>query len=123
MFVLTYVSCAFAALLAIVHSQTFSSTCCDIDPSTVSATDRTAACGVQRQSCDTLCGGDTEKNTCDSNTLDYECQCTVGIRPAVGDYSSTIPSFKCSWWKSQCITNAVNDLSAQQACQAVECAQ
>ncbi|KAL0254689.1 hypothetical protein SLS55_009211 [Diplodia seriata] len=92
------------------------------EPSSVPAADRNTWCRAQLQSCPTLCGGSTSNNTCDINTLTYNCTCDPVIANFnVSDFEQTLPSLECQYAVAQCTSNHPDDAVGQAACQSVVC--
>ncbi|KAF7884073.1 uncharacterized protein EAF01_011496 [Botrytis porri] len=91
-----------------------------IDPRSVNDATRYQWCKVQINTCETLCGGFTDENTCDINSLCYSCTCTSNSSPALQLYTSTIPFFVCEYIYSECIAAGVDDPAAQKVCQETE---
>jgi hypothetical protein len=58
----------------------------------------------------------TNDNTCDSDTLDYSCECGDGLRPNVTQYTQTMPFFICQEWGNQCVTACNGDNACSSAC-------
>ncbi|KAF3119966.1 hypothetical protein TWF569_003395 [Orbilia oligospora] len=106
----------FASLLLTTSAQT------TIDPSTVPSSTRSAWCQGNLQACPLVCGGGTSVNSCDSNTLEYECTCSDGSTPDLSQYALTLPYFVCQEVRSRCIANGANNLEGQAECNSLQCA-
>jgi hypothetical protein len=74
------------------------------DPNTVDLATRSSWCGAQQNTCDTLCGDNTNKNNCDDNTLKWECTCSSNSSaPGLQYYTQTIPTFICNQLTADCV--------------------
>lgn len=74
------------------------------DPNTVDLATRSGWCGAQQNTCDTLCGDNTNKNNCDDNTLKWECTCSSNSSaPGLQYYTQTIPTFICNQLTADCV--------------------
>ncbi|KAK8177194.1 hypothetical protein IWX90DRAFT_420429 [Phyllosticta citrichinensis] len=122
------VSTVFAAVsafgLALAQSST-GATCqpsSTVEPSSVDSTQRNTWCRAQQQSCPTLCGGSTANNTCDIETLTYNCTCSPAISNLnISDFSQTLPSLECQYAVGQCTQAHPDDATCQSVCQSVVC--
>ncbi|KAH7197606.1 uncharacterized protein B0J16DRAFT_23561 [Fusarium flagelliforme] len=74
------------------------------DPNTVDLATRSGWCGAQQNTCDTLCGDNTNKNNCDDSTLKWECTCSSNSSaPGLQYYTQTIPTFICNQLTADCV--------------------
>ncbi|KAF2243517.1 hypothetical protein BU26DRAFT_409534, partial [Trematosphaeria pertusa] len=93
-----------------------------IDPSSVSASDRSTWCRSQTDTCSTLCDANTSENACDANTLDFSCACVAQVSFNISDYNGSIPAFECTTWIQQCVLqSSVNGTEQQQQCLSHSC--
>ncbi|EGX43988.1 hypothetical protein AOL_s00210g149 [Orbilia oligospora ATCC 24927] len=106
----------FASLLFTASAQT------TIDPSTVPSSTRSTWCQGNLQACPLICGGGTSVNSCDRDTLEYECICSDGSTPDLSQYALTLPYFVCQEVRSRCIANGANNLEGQAECNSLQCA-
>lgn len=115
---------AAAAFSGLVAAQSGNSTV-TIDPNSVTAATRQTWCRAQLQTCPKLCPDERTTaggNTCDSNTLEYNCTCASDNQsPAVADYQQTLPALLCEQYVIQCVAANPNDRDAQTACHATNC--
>ncbi|KAF7957029.1 hypothetical protein EAE96_004350 [Botrytis aclada] len=92
-----------------------------VDPRSIDTATRSQWCTVQTDTCETLCSGVTDENTCDITSLCYSCTCTSNsLSPALQLYTSTIPFFVCEQVFADCILAVENDPAAQKACHDTE---
>ncbi|KAF2222041.1 hypothetical protein BDZ85DRAFT_264794 [Elsinoe ampelina] len=91
-----------------------------INPGTVPQAERNGWCDAQRNTCPVICQNGTTANTCDPNTLQYNCLCVSGATPNISDYSQTLPFFICQTSIAQCVA-ATTDASVQARCRDVTC--
>ncbi|KEY68377.1 hypothetical protein S7711_01154 [Stachybotrys chartarum IBT 7711] len=78
-----------------------------LDPDTVNEGLRGTWCDNQLSTCPLICrdqGDAPDINTCDPDTLQYECICEGGDVPDVDEYSLTLPYFLCQEWGNRCVT-------------------
>ncbi|TGO13775.1 hypothetical protein BTUL_0063g00060 [Botrytis tulipae] len=109
------------AQLATVVRGTASICQTQVDPRNINAATRSQWCTLQVNTCETLCGGVTDENTCDITSLCYSCTCTSNSSsPALQLYTSTIPFFVCEQTYSDCIAAGEDDPAAQKACRDTE---
>ncbi|KAF4963174.1 hypothetical protein FSARC_8800 [Fusarium sarcochroum] len=88
-----------------------------IDPNSVDIGQRSDWCGAQQNTCDTLCGDDTDKNSCDEDELKWQCTCTSNSSaPGLQYYTQTMPTFICQTLFSQCITQYAGNSDGQKQC-------
>lgn len=109
-----------AALLAVAPVIRFASAQ-TVDPSSVEEGTRKQWCLAQSESCPLLCyqygDSDPESNDCDSDTLDYKCECKNGVTPNATEYSQTIPYFLCTETNNKCVKDCTgNDSKCQSDC-------
>ncbi|KAK7739960.1 hypothetical protein SLS53_005554 [Cytospora paraplurivora] len=97
---------ALSALLVAAENSTFS-----IDPSEVKLTTRASWCQGQTSTCSILCDSNPVDNSCDVNTLDFECTCTNGSAPGLQYYTQTIDTAY-----DDCISANVGDSTGQKNC-------
>ncbi|KAB8232544.1 hypothetical protein BDV23DRAFT_146405 [Aspergillus alliaceus] len=77
--------------------------------------DKSAWCLAERNACPKICGGVAEKNTCDSQTLEFTCTCSNGTDADVAPYAQTIPFYVCQENYRQCIQRST-DLDGDEKC-------
>ncbi|TKA51071.1 hypothetical protein B0A49_12282 [Cryomyces minteri] len=116
---LLFAATAFSGLVAAQNATVNTS----IDPNSVSIQLRQSWCRAQTNSCPQICGGQASPNTCDPNSLQYQCTCSDGSSYNISDYSQTLPSLECEQYKVQCVAAHPNDLNGQTACLAITCGQ
>ncbi|KAJ2901985.1 hypothetical protein MKZ38_001126 [Zalerion maritima] len=90
-----------------------------VNPSDIDTSDKATWCNSQFNTCSTLCdaGGDgTETDTCDSETLEYDCTCNNGTAPGLEYYSNSMDSILCQKTFELCIEDTVGDSAGQSAC-------
>ncbi|KAF4446632.1 pci protein [Fusarium austroafricanum] len=88
-----------------------------IDPNSVDLATRSAWCGAQQNTCDTLCKDDTNKNGCTESDLKWECTCSSNSStPGLQYYTQTMPTFICQQLFSQCISQNTGSSSGQRDC-------
>ncbi|GAB7359441.1 hypothetical protein MBLNU230_g6089t1 [Neophaeotheca triangularis] len=92
-----------------------------IDPNTVELVLRQSWCRGQTNNCPIICGGVASQNTCDSNTLEFECECQNGNQPNITDFDATMPSYICQEWRSLCVEDHPDDLEGQSGCESITC--
>ncbi|KAM3086102.1 hypothetical protein ACMFMG_000242 [Clarireedia jacksonii] len=103
------------ALLSLTRAQS-------IDPDSVDLSIRKSWCQSQQSSCPLLClqlsgsSATTAANTCDPETLDYQCICGNGLSPNASEYSQTLPYFICTEANDQCVVACNGDSTCQAAC-------
>ncbi|EAW11811.1 uncharacterized protein ACLA_005670 [Aspergillus clavatus NRRL 1] len=68
--------------------------------------ERNSWCLAERNACPKICGGTTNSNSCDPQTLDFACVCSNGTTANVEPYTQTIPFFVCQATFAQCIAAA-----------------
>ncbi|KAF4977408.1 hypothetical protein FZEAL_6053 [Fusarium zealandicum] len=82
----------------------------EINAGSVDPSLRSDWCTAQENTCDTLCGADTEKNDCVDATLKWECECSSNSSaPGLQYYTQTVPTFICQQLLATCIQE--NDAS------------
>lgn len=92
-----------------LFSLAFSQEQYQIDPSSVSESDRTFWCNSQITQCPLIClqpPSETPNiidNTCDQESLTFSCVCGDGLSPNVTQYTQTLPYFICQEWGNQCV--------------------
>ncbi|RSM16374.1 hypothetical protein CEP52_000264 [Fusarium oligoseptatum] len=88
-----------------------------IDAGTVEFGTRAGWCNAQQDTCDTLCGDDTEENDCTAETLKWECACSSNSStPGLQYYTQTMPTFICQELFAQCISQNAGSQSGQRQC-------
>jgi len=112
-----------SAALAASMLLTLSSAQYTIDPTSVPTSQRDTWCQSQQTACPLLClqlpgeSSTTDANTCDADTLTYQCVCGNGQSPNASEYSQTLPYFICTEYGTQCVNACANgDTSCQSAC-------
>lgn len=114
----TATALASAALLSLASAQEQYT----INPDSVTEANRKFWCQSQITQCPLIClqppseTATTNDNTCDSDTLDYSCECGDGLRPNVTQYTQTMPFFICQEWGNQCVTACNGDNACSSAC-------
>ncbi|KAL1304872.1 hypothetical protein AAFC00_003795 [Neodothiora populina] len=91
-----------------------------INPDTVDPALRATWCRAETESCRQICST-YSANTCDSNTLTYNCTCATGSTPNITDFQQTLPFFICQQWITDCVAGHPNDLDGITACHSVTC--
>ncbi|KAF7545374.1 hypothetical protein G7046_g9582 [Stylonectria norvegica] len=108
---------ALAASLVSAQANYTSELDMTIDPNTVTQQNRAAWCQAQTNTCDLLCGDDTDGNSCSQTTLAYNCTCASNeSAPGLQYYTQTLPTFICNELFSQCISSNVGNQDGQDAC-------
>jgi hypothetical protein len=114
---------SFKISAAFVATALFSLTAAQsIDPDSVDLPTRKSWCQSQQSSCPLLClqlsgsSSTTAANTCDPETLDFECICGNGQSPNASEYSQTLPYFICTQYNTQCVMGCSGDSTCQAAC-------
>ncbi|KUI65798.1 hypothetical protein VM1G_01476 [Cytospora mali] len=102
---------ALSALLVAADNATFT-----IDPAEVSLTLRASWCNGQTSTCNTLCDSDPNSNSCDPNTLDFDCTCQNGSAPGLQYYTQTIDTYVCQQAFTDCNQANAGDANAQKNC-------
>ncbi|PQE11232.1 pci domain-containing protein [Rutstroemia sp. NJR-2017a BVV2] len=88
-----------------------------IDPNSVTASLRSQWCSGEIATCGTLCDGNYDANTCEPDTLSYNCTCSSnGSAPGLEYYTQTMPTFICEQVYQNCIIAGQNDAAAQKVC-------
>ncbi|KAF2146664.1 uncharacterized protein K452DRAFT_282840 [Aplosporella prunicola CBS 121167] len=96
----------------------------NIDPDSVSISDRNQWCTSQKSACPLIClqtannTDSTEENDCDPDTLQFSCVCSNGLSPNVSEYSETIPYFECTEYNNQCVSNCGSNNQCSYNCRA-----
>ncbi|KAL1793094.1 hypothetical protein ACET3X_008076 [Alternaria dauci] len=96
--------------------------CCSVDAGSVPADDKDTWCTANENTCVELCGGQgqlaSNGNECESDTLEYSCQCRNGtdVSDQMGAYQQTVPGLMCRYWYDQCIAATGSDAAAQFQC-------
>ncbi|KKF93700.1 hypothetical protein CFO_g3950 [Ceratocystis platani] len=106
---------AFAVGAHAVVNLTYGNTTVNIG--SIDASEKSAYCRGQRNTCDQLCSDGTDTNTCDTSTLDYTCTCSDGEAPSnLSLFSTSMDAYLCEAAYSQCISASTGDATAQKAC-------
>ncbi|KAM0692528.1 hypothetical protein Q7P36_007082 [Cladosporium allicinum] len=114
----TATALASAALLSLASAQEQYT----INPDSVSEATRKVWCNSQTTQCPLIClqppseTFTTNDNTCDSETLQFSCECGDGLRPNVTQYTQTMPFFICQEWGNQCVTGCNGDNACSSSC-------
>lgn len=88
-----------------------------ISPDSVEPTRRATWCTGQQNTCETLCGDETNLNECDDEKLTWECTCASNnSAPGLQYYTETLPTFICDSLFGQCITQHQDDAVGQSEC-------
>ncbi|KAJ5558476.1 hypothetical protein N7535_008689 [Penicillium sp. DV-2018c] len=82
----------------------------------VDSSERSAWCSAQRNTCPDICQDGTRLNSCDSNSLEFQCVCSDGSTPDVTPYKQTVPFFVCQANYGQCINAHPDDAEGQRTC-------
>ncbi|TID27501.1 hypothetical protein E2P81_ATG00257 [Venturia nashicola] len=115
---------AIGAFATAVSAQANFTSCCNVTPASVEMVTRLSWCRAQQNTCPETCqNGQVSANTCDANTLTYNCTCLNGPTGNISDYAQTLPSLECDNWKGQCTAAHPNDLAGQTFCQSFTCGQ
>ncbi|KAI1809170.1 hypothetical protein GGS20DRAFT_343157 [Poronia punctata] len=101
----------------LVAAQSESNSTFTIDSSQVDPYDKASWCLAQQDSCNTLCGS-VLKNDCDTDTLNFECECAGEAYPDLNEYQNTIPWFVCKRLNDNCIVANENNAAGQKNCTA-----
>ncbi|KAE9971342.1 hypothetical protein BLS_004478 [Venturia inaequalis] len=113
---------AIGAFASAVSAQANFTSCCNVTPTSVEMVTRLSWCRAQQNTCPETCqNGQVSANTCDANTLTYNCTCLSGPTGNISDYAQTLPSLECDNWKGQCTAAHPNDLAGQTFCQSFVC--
>uniref|UniRef100_A0A1D1YAQ9 Neurobeachin n=1 Tax=Anthurium amnicola TaxID=1678845 RepID=A0A1D1YAQ9_9ARAE len=79
------------------------------DPSTVNNATKQTWCNDQIATCNNICldsaGSKPLSNTCQIDSLAYDCRCANGVQPNSTEYTQTIPYFTCTEDQQTCIKN------------------
>ncbi|KAL2063488.1 hypothetical protein VTL71DRAFT_5293 [Oculimacula yallundae] len=103
-----------------VHSQSIYT----IAPDSVPLPTRQGWCSSQVASCPLLClqlqgeSSTTAVNTCDAESLSYECICGNDKSPNATEFSQTLPFFECQEYGNQCVKACNGNTPCQSACRA-----
>nr|POE51548.1 hypothetical protein CFP56_25755 [Quercus suber] len=93
-------------------------------PSSVPLSQRQDWCTAQMHSCPQICGAQgAYPNSCDADTLTYQCVCSSGATPNISNYDQTIPSYVCAQWIIDCNAANVGNQIGQQGCHSLVCGQ
>jgi len=93
--------------------------CCKVQPNLIPSDQRDMWCRAQRNTCPELCGGVNQMKNgqeCDSETLDYECECKNGTVPQMELYQQSVPGLMCRFWFDRCINATNENLEFQVEC-------
>ncbi|KAF2754197.1 hypothetical protein EJ05DRAFT_504298 [Pseudovirgaria hyperparasitica] len=100
------------SIVLALASSSFTQKTYNIDPSSVSSSDRQSWCLNQKTQCPLIClqtnngeSATTRSNTCDPKNLEYSCVCEDGTSPNLTEYSLTIPFYECQEFGNQCVKN------------------
>jgi len=97
--------------------------CCSVDPASVPLDDKQTWCNANENTCVELCGGQgqiaSNGNECDSQTLDFSCECRNGtnVSDSMKKYEQSVDGQMCSYWYIQCIAATGSDAAAQFQCE------
>ncbi|KAF2015866.1 hypothetical protein BU24DRAFT_422170 [Aaosphaeria arxii CBS 175.79] len=94
--------------------------CCTVDPQLISSTNKTNWCLAERNTCREACDNQVAAggNTCDNNSLEFECKCRNGTDLDMKQYEQSVPGQMCRFWYDQCVAATNEDLDQQKACEA-----
>ncbi|KAG9196624.1 hypothetical protein G6011_01745 [Alternaria panax] len=96
--------------------------CCTVSAGSVPQDDKQTWCNANQNTCVELCGGQgslaSNGNQCDSQTLDFSCECRNGtdVSEQMDAYQQTVPGLMCRYWYDQCIAATGSDAAAQFQC-------
>ncbi|KXJ95930.1 hypothetical protein Micbo1qcDRAFT_158057 [Microdochium bolleyi] len=85
------------------------------NPGLVPLGDRVGWCNAQSNACGKFCIS-LGANSCDENTLQFNCSCTNGQSPDLTEYKDTLPWNICQFNFITCNKAGENNAAAQQAC-------
>ncbi|KAI0203952.1 hypothetical protein F4808DRAFT_416386 [Astrocystis sublimbata] len=110
------------ALLALsaftlVSAQANSNSTWTVDPESVDPLMKSQWCGSQSNVCNTLCGT-ALVNNCDTDSLDFKCECAGNGYPDMNKFMNTVPWFVCTKLNDDCITKNENNANGQKNCTA-----
>ncbi|KAJ5250348.1 hypothetical protein N7489_000758 [Penicillium chrysogenum] len=88
----------------------------DFNIGLVESSELSVWCSAQRNTCPDICQKGTKLNSCDPNTLKFDCVCSDGSTPDVAPYQQTVPFFVCHATFGQCIKSHPDDIEGQRAC-------
>ncbi|CAG8903988.1 unnamed protein product [Penicillium egyptiacum] len=88
----------------------------DFNIGLVESSELSVWCSAQRNTCPDICQKGTKLNSCDANTLKFDCVCSDGSIPDVAPYQQTVPFFVCHATFGQCIKSHPDDIEGQRAC-------
>ncbi|KAF2235689.1 hypothetical protein EV356DRAFT_531550 [Viridothelium virens] len=113
---------AILIIIVVLLSRAFSSQAQSftVPPDSIPSDERTEWCEAQVDTCNTLCGNETNANQCDPNDLTYQCICQGGSSPDLSQWNDTIPSFECQAYKSSCPAENPNVFGGQ-SCDTITC--
>jgi len=92
-----------------------------VPPDNVTLADRQLLCRNQQEQCPQICVTPTLNNTCDANTLTFNCTCSGGMQPNISNYQQALPAQICLIWKTNCVDAHPNDGTGIAACRSVQC--
>ncbi|KAI7267019.1 hypothetical protein KC345_g8030 [Hortaea werneckii] len=92
-----------------------------IDPNSVPLDTRMNWCLAQKNTCNSVCGGQAFPNDCDAATLTYSCVCTNGNQPNISNYQQSLAAYECRAWRDGCNERYPRDATEQQACLDTPC--
>ncbi|KAK5987345.1 hypothetical protein PT974_11472 [Cladobotryum mycophilum] len=109
---------ALAATAVTAQVQNFTSSLnMTVDPNTVPQQQRAVWCQAQTNTCQLLCGSNTDQNDCNQANLSYDCTCSSNhSAPGLQFYTQTMPTFVCQQLFSQCIAQNAGSQDSQKAC-------
>lgn len=81
-----------------------------LDTNSVALNIKKQWCTTQISACDTLCSSVTNKNDCDDESLNYECECTNYPTPILTSYRGTMPTLICLQLFANCKKDAGTSL-------------
>ncbi|CAG7946895.1 unnamed protein product [Penicillium nalgiovense] len=88
----------------------------DFNIGLVDSSELSVWCSAQRNTCPDICQKGTKLNSCDPNTLKFDCVCSDGSTADVVPYQQTVPFFVCHATYGQCIKSHPDDIEGQRAC-------
>ncbi|TGJ83978.1 hypothetical protein E0Z10_g4758 [Xylaria hypoxylon] len=103
--------------LSLVSAQANSNSTFKIDPSEVTALQQSNWCNAQQSSCSTLCGS-VLRNDCETDTLDFLCECSGETYPDMNKFKNTIPWFVCTELQDDCTAENAGNAAGQKNCTA-----
>lgn len=99
------------------------SPCCTVNSGLVNSTLKNEWCLAETNTCRELCGTVASGgNTCEQETLRFNCECRNGTKPDMSKYEQTVPGQMCRFWFRQCINATNQNLDQQDFCRSEQTA-